>query len=394
MTELTVTQLNIQIKAALESHFSTLTVAGEISNLVSHTSGHIYFSLKDEESSVRCVLFKGNAAKLKFKLQNGQKVTLEAGLSVYAPRGEYQLIVSSVALGGKGSLFAALEELKKKLSAKGYFDPSNKKPLPKFPKKVALITSATGAALQDMLKIAQKRWLLCEFTLFNALVQGEAAAAQIAANIAVADACGFDVIVLARGGGSIEDLWAFNEEIVAEAMYKAATPTLTGIGHEIDFTIADFVADVRAPTPSAAIEILLPDKNEAYMAIDGMAQSFEALMAQKLIKKETELKHLGELFYASSPSARLEFTRAKIGLYEKKFDNAIRSILALKEGSISTLIASFEAKEPSKTFDQSLAMVVKEGKKIELKKLKKGDRFELQSKDAIVQADVFEKKRL
>jgi exodeoxyribonuclease VII large subunit len=392
MTKLTVGELNRQIKSVLESHFSLLYVSGEISNLVIHTSGHIYFSLKDSESSIRAVLFKGNAQKLKFKLENGQKVILECGLSVYPPRGEYQLMVSSVTPDGQGSLAVALEQLKKKLTEKGYFDPSRKKSLPKFPKKVALITSATGAAIQDMRRVAEKRWHLTKFTLFNTLVQGDTAAPQIAENIALADKLGFDVIVLARGGGSIEDLWAFNEEIVADAIFAANTPILTGIGHEIDFTIADFVADLRAPTPSAAIETLLPDKNEVVMLLDSMFETYGAAFSQIIAKKETATKHLKELFISSSPQSKLSFAASQIALYAKNFETAISAVFAAKNGELSILRSSFEAKEPTKTFDASLAMVVKDGKKSALKALKKGDEFELQSKDTVVTATVTNKK--
>lgn len=392
MNELSVSDLNRQIKSLLESHFSLLFVSGEISNLVIHTSGHIYFSLKDDDSSVRCVLFKGNAQKLKFKLENGQKVILECGLSVYAPRGEYQLMVSSVTPSGKGSLALALEQLKKKLSEKGYFDKEIKKSLPKFPKKVALITSATGAAIQDMRRVAEKRWHLTKFTLFNTLVQGDTAAPQIAENIALADKLGFDVIVLARGGGSIEDLWAFNEEVVADAIFAASTPILTGIGHEIDFTIADFVADLRAPTPSAAIEMLLPDKNEVVMLLDSMFEAYGAALSQIITKKETAIKHLKELFVSSSPEAKLSFAKSQIDVYAKNFETAINAVFAAKKGELSILRSSFEAKEPTKTFDASLAMVVKNGKKSALKELEKGDEFELQSKDTVVTATVTNKK--
>jgi len=392
MNELTVSDLNRQIKSILESHFSLLFVSGEISNLVAHTSGHIYFSLKDDESSVRCVLFKGNASKLKFKLENGQKVILEAGLSVYAPRGEYQLMVSSVTPSGKGSLAVALEQLKKKLSEKGYFDAGAKKPIPKFPKKVALITSATGAALQDMRRVAEKRWSLAEFKLFNTLVQGESAAAQIADNILLADKLGFDAIVLARGGGSIEDLWAFNEEVVADAIFAANTPVLTGIGHEIDFTIADFVADVRAPTPSAAIETLLPDKNEIMMMLDSIGESYKNILLQTIAKKELAAKHIKELFASSSPTAKLNFAANDIAMCVKNFGNTINMVLAAKKAEVVALQNNFEARDPSKAIDKSLAMVVKEGKKSSLKTLKKGDEFELQSKDTIIQATVNNKK--
>lgn len=394
MTKLTVGELNRQIKTVLESHFSLLYICGEISNLVVHTSGHIYFSLKDSESTIRAVLFKGNAQKLKFKLENGQKVILECGLSVYQPRGEYQLMVSSVTPDGQGSLAVALEQLKKKLSAKGYFEPSIKKSIPKFPKRVALVTSATGAAIQDMRHVAEKRWQLTNFTLFNTLVQGETAAPQIADNISLADGMGFDVIVLARGGGSIEDLWAFNEEVVADAIYKAKTPIITGIGHEIDFTIADLVADVRAPTPSAAIERLLPDKNEVVIMLDSMQDMYGNVLSQIIAKKELSIKHTKDLFTSSSPQAKLSFAIAQIDVYAKNFENAISNVISAKSGAITILKSSLEAKEPTKTFDASLAMVVKNGKKSSLKELKDNEDFELQSKDTVVTAKVTTKREI
>ena len=209
----------------------TLMVEGEISNFTAHTSGHFYFSLKDENSNIRCVMFKGNTAKLKFRPQNGMKIIASCGLSVYTPRGEYQLLCENLEPAGIGSLKVAFEQLKQKLESKGYFAPELKRAIPKFPQRVALITSATGAALQDMKRVAENRWKLTKFTLFNTLVQGEGAKENVVKNIQLADALRFDCIVLARGGGSIEDLWAFNEEIVADAIYSATTPIISAIGH-------------------------------------------------------------------------------------------------------------------------------------------------------------------
>ena len=413
MTPVKVGELNRQIKGLLESHFTYLSVEGEISNLTVHTSGHIYFSLKDDEGSIRCVMFKGNASKLKFRLENGLKVVLDCGLTVYPPRGEYQLTVSSVSPAGKGSLALALEQLKQKLSEKGYFDPSTKKNLPKFPKNVALITSSTGAALQDMLRVAEKRWALTKFTIFNTLVQGEGAAAMIAENISVADSKKYDVIILARGGGSIEDLWAFNEEIVAEAVFAAKTPILTGIGHEIDFTIADFVADVRAPTPSAAMETLLPDKNEVSIYLDSLFEAMEKTKEAIVSNKTAALKHISELFCSYSPLAKLKLQEEQI-IYAKaaltqKIDAAISKktadlapmydgfrglvieSLSQKERLLNRAKDGFEAKNPDRLFDDSVAMVVKKGKKSPLSKIKEGDEFELQGKKEIIKAKALEK---
>ena len=253
MQTLSVSSLNEQIKTLLESTFTRVLVEGELSRVTCHNSGHIYFTLKDASSSIKAVMFKGNASKLKFELQEGLKVILDGAITLYKPRGEYQINCFSIQPSGHGALALAYEQLKERLSSKGYFDSARKKPLVKFPKKIALITSATGAALQDMLRVANSRYRAIEIDIYDVLVQGESAAPAIVKALGLADAKGYDVIVMGRGGGSIEDLWAFNEEIVADAIFKAKTPIVSAVGHEIDWVISDFVADLRAPTPSAAV---------------------------------------------------------------------------------------------------------------------------------------------
>lgn len=302
MKPLSVSELNHQVKSLLEATFLQISVCGEVSNCTHHTSGHIYFSLKDKDSSLKCVLFRGNAMRLKFKIQEGMRLIVFGGLSVYTPRGEYQLNCSTASPEGVGELTLAFEQLKKEYEKKGYFE--NKKPLPKFPQRVALITSSTGAVLQDMLKIAQRRWKLTHFTLFNTLVQGEGAKEAIAKNIAYADSLNFDCLVIARGGGSLEDLWAFNEPLVIEAIFQAKTPIISAIGHEPDIVLSDFVADMRAPTPSAAMEILLPDKNEWVMYLD----SAETLLLEKI---QRNLKNKQELL------KRLEILLEKNAFFDK-----------------------------------------------------------------------------
>lgn len=302
MRALAVSELNVQIKSILESTFMDICVQGEISSVKIHTSGHIYLTLKDEDSSVRCVMFKGNARTLKIKLEVGQNVIIIGSLSVYAPKGEYQILCKSITFAGLGELSRAYEALKNKLSAKGYFESTHKKPLPRFPKRIALLTSATGAAKEDMLKVARKRWENIHITLFNTLVQGEGAKDSIVANLQKADGFfgskeGFDAIILARGGGSMEDMWAFNEECVADAIYSARTPIISAVGHEVDVFISDFVADVRAPTPSAAMEILLPDKNEYLRTIDEMMNALIFALKTHITHKEKMLQQMLEYFY-------------------------------------------------------------------------------------------------
>ncbi|TLD97809.1 exodeoxyribonuclease VII large subunit [Helicobacter jaachi] len=301
MKAISVSELNAQIKGIMEQTFIDLCVQGEISSLKVHTSGHVYLSLKDEQSSVRAVMFKGNARALKMQLEVGQSVVVIGSISVYAPKGEYQILCKSITLAGIGELAQAYEALKNKLQAKGYFESSAKKPLPRFPKRIALITSATGAAKEDMLKIAKKRWELVHITLFNTIVQGEYAKDSITKNVALADSFfgspeGFDVIILGRGGGSIEDMWAFNEECVADAIYHARTPIISAVGHEVDTFISDFVADKRAPTPSAAMELLLPDKFEWLRVIDEMINSFNETLQQHIVRKVEALAQVKEYF--------------------------------------------------------------------------------------------------
>jgi exodeoxyribonuclease VII large subunit len=273
---ISVTELNNQIKSILDSHFEVVLVKGEVSKVTYHTSGHLYFTLKDESSSINCAMWRSNLKKLKFELKSGDEVFVYGAVNLYVPRGEYKLIATDIEPVGVGALQIAFERLKEELLKLGYFDESKKKSIPKFPKRIAIITSETSAALQDMLRIAKKRWLLSKFYLFNVLVQGEGAAEDIARKIEIADNFkfddnrGFDLIIVGRGGGSKEDLWAFNERVVADAIFNAKTPIISAVGHEIDFLISDFVADKRAATPSNTIEIALPDKNEILMYIDEM----------------------------------------------------------------------------------------------------------------------------
>jgi exodeoxyribonuclease VII large subunit len=250
---LSVTELTQRLKALLESQIGTVWVEGEISNFRRYGSGHCYFTLKDPSAQLSCVLWRANADRLRFEPADGQKVLLHGKVSVYEPRGQYQLVVDRMELSGLGAMYAAFEALKAKLEAEGLFAAERKKPLPRFPRRIALVTSPSGAALRDMLRVILGRWPKVELVLAPTQVQGEGAAAQIAAAIELVNraACA-DVMIVGRGGGSLEDLWAFNEEVVARAIHASRIPVVSAVGHEVDFTIADFVADVRAATPTAA----------------------------------------------------------------------------------------------------------------------------------------------
>lgn len=292
MQALSVSALNSQIKSLIEATFIQVCVSGEVSNFTWHSSGHLYFTLKDKDSALKCVMFRGNATKLKFRIQDGMELILQGVISVYIPRGEYQFNCLSAHLQGAGDLLLAYEQLKEEYKAKGYF--SDQKPLPKFPKKVALLTSSTGAVLHDMLSIAKKRWNLVEFVLLDTLVQGDGAKESIVRNLQIADKLGVDCVVLARGGGSLEDLWAFNEPVVIEAIYAMKTPVISAIGHEPDVVLSDFVADLRAPTPTAAMELLLPDQNEWLMRLDALWGDLDRFLRRLLREKTLELQQLEE----------------------------------------------------------------------------------------------------
>lgn len=285
MNILSVTQLTEQIKQTLINYFSEIQIQGEIGSLTNHQSGHCYFVLKDSNASIKCVLFKGIKAKLdNLTLKTDMQVIVTGNLSIYESRGEYQIICSNIEESGIGNLAIKFEELKEKLKNKGYFESSIKKTIPKFPKKIALITSLSGAALKDMKFVANKRWNLIKFTIFDTLVQGNQAKYMIERNIKIADSLGFDIIVLARGGGSFEDLWAFNEEIVIEAIYNAKTPIVSAIGHEIDTPLSDFASDLRAPTPSACMEMILPDRDEWLLRLSDLFDNLNNVENKNLLR--------------------------------------------------------------------------------------------------------------
>lgn len=342
MKALKVSELNTQIKAILEQTFLDVCVQGEISSVKVHTSGHIYLSIKDEHSSIKCVMFKGNTRGLKITLEVGQNVVILGSVSVYTQKGEYQILCKSITLAGVGELALAFENLKNKLQAKGYFESFHKKPMPKFPKRIALLTSATGAAKEDMLKVAQKRWENVHITLFDTLVQGENAKECIVANLALADSFfgtkdGFDVIVLGRGGGSMEDMWAFNEGCVAEAIYRAKTPIVSAVGHEVDVFISDFVADLRAPTPSAAMEMLLPDKFEFLRIIDEMMSAYSSVFQRYITQKQNLIVQLKEYFGLYNFHSQYTNKTEQIEVLGQRFTESLKVTLKKRQGEIEKL---------------------------------------------------------
>ena len=388
---ITVSTLNNQIKSLLESHFMSVYVEGEVSRVTYHSSGHIYFSLKDQNSSISCVMFRGNAQKLKFQLEEGLKVIINGAITLYTPRGSYQINCFSIEPAGSGALALAYEQLKKKLQQKGYFDKDRKKELPKFPNHVALITSKTGAALQDILRVATSRWPLVKFSIIDTIVQGQEASKTVAKNIKLADKKNFDIIIIARGGGSLEDLWPFNEEIVADAIFMANTPIVSAIGHEIDFLISDFVADLRAPTPSSAMEMILPDINEMRIFIDSLKDNLNSSFKNILYKKEKELQHIKELLRQNSIQSKLSLFSNEIKSLKEYYHSYINQILLQKQSIIKNLTQAFESNNPAKKDKVGFAQISKNGKKIALESLKIDDIFELSNSKITLNAKVINK---
>ena len=310
-----VSELTSSIKGLLEGQVGLVWVAGEISNLRVQSSGHIYFTLKDAGAQVNCVLFRGTAAVNRELLADGRKATLQGDLTVYEPRGQYQLVVRAVELQGAGALQLAFERLKQKLQAEGLFAPEHKRPLPRYPQRIGIVTSPTGAALQDVRRVVQRRHPGLELVLAPARVQGDGAGAEIAAAIGLlnewsaarADAArdGLDLILVTRGGGSLEDLWAFNEEIVARAIFESALPVVSAVGHEIDFTISDFVADLRAATPSAAAEIITEGAFASRQVIAQAAARLGQLTRQKFGREEDFWRRLCQRLARAHPRRHL-----------------------------------------------------------------------------------------
>lgn len=306
-----VSELTQLVKLTLESQFASIQVLGEASGVVLASSGHLYFTLKDNAGAMKVVMFRGNLQKSTLaKLENGQQIIVRGVLSVYPARGEMQIIANDMRLQGIGDIFAALEKLKKTYQEKGYFDPQRKKKLPLLPGRIGVVTSPTGAALRDIVRILQRRFPGIEIIIYPAKVQGEGAAAEIAAGIEFFNQRrepGFDVLIVGRGGGSYEDLWAFNEAPVIEAIYHSRIPLISAVGHETDFTIADFVADLRAATPSAAAELVVGKKDEFLQRIDFFRHAFMRHMEKRLHEKKSAWVHwLMDSALADFPSRLLE----------------------------------------------------------------------------------------
>ncbi len=339
-TVYSVTRLNNEIKDLLDAvpGYRNLLVQGEISNYKAHSSGHHYMTLKDEGASINAVMFRSDAMRLKFRLENGMKVIVRARVSSFPRTGQVQLYISEVIPDGAGALNLAFEQLKKKLQAEGLFDPAHKKPIPSCPQRIALVTSPTGAAVRDMIRILGRRWPLAKVTLYPAQVQGQGAAESIARALMLANAIGeADVILCGRGGGSMEDLWAFNEEVVARAIYDSAIPVISAVGHEPDVTIADFAADLRAPTPSGAAELAVPDRAEYALSVRTLDTRLRTAAHKQLQIRHQRLTALQERLELRTPVKYIAEKRLLLDQMADRLCAALPARLTREEQKLTVL---------------------------------------------------------
>lgn len=384
---LTVSELNKYIKNLFSKDLvlSGLWVKGEVSNFKSHYSGHLYFTIKDENSLVRCIMFKGNAAGLKFIPEDGMKVIIKGYLSVFERDGQYQLYAEDMQPDGLGSLHIAFEQLKKKLQAEGLFNQSAKKKLPYLPGSIGVITSSKGSVIKDIINILSRRFYNVNIKVYPVQVQGDQAAGQIAAALRRLDSLGLvDVIILARGGGSLEELWAFNEEIVARSIYNSKTPVISAIGHETDFTIADFAADVRASTPSAAAEIVMPEKAVVIDRINNLNIRIRNALNNKLDKGRHYVKRLMSSTIFKQPYNKVYQERLRLDVLNKYMKRAVDAEIKNYENRLSLLVARLDALSPLSALARGYALVKLKNDNVLIKSVNNvnpGDKLEISLQD-------------
>ena len=356
---LSITQINEYIRSAMDSDpmLSGVAVCGEISNYKMYPSGHHYFTLKDEGAALKCVMFKGNAMRLRCRPENGMKVIAMGKISVYPRDGAYQLYCTNMSVDGIGDLHAAFEQLKAKLGAMGLFDESHKKPLPKYPDTIGIITSSAGAAVHDMLRILKKRYPLTRVRLLPVRVQGVEAPPEIAAAIRYANYHNLaDLLIVGRGGGSIEDLWAFNDERVAYAIYESRIPVISAVGHEPDVTISDYVADLRAATPSNAAELAVPDQEALRQTLDSMSESMATALMRQLKVSRRHLNMLSSSNCLQSPIVYLQLKRDTLATTASRMISAQGRSVNMKRQHFVALTAKLDAMSPLKVLTRGYAM--------------------------------------
>lgn len=394
-----VSQLNEYIRGKLDGDalLSGIAVRGELSNYKVYPSGHHYFTLKDEASSLKCVMFKSSAVRLRFRPENGMKVIAMGKISVYPRDGVYQLYCASMAMDGIGDLYAAFEQLKAKLSAQGLFDPAHKKPLPKYPGTIGIVTSSAGAAVHDMLRILRKRYPLTRVLLLPVRVQGAEAPGEIAAAIRYANHYQLaDLLIVGRGGGSIEDLWAFNDEQVAHAIYDSRIPVISAVGHEPDVTISDYVADLRAATPSNAAELAVPDQDALRQNLDSMCMAMTTALTRQVKAARQHLQVLSGSPALQSPTGYLEQRRKSLELLQNRLVSAETRTVERKNRQFIELTSKLDAMSPLKVLTRGYALVRREDGMVlkSVRQVEPGERIKVSLSDGSLTAAVTEKENV
>ena len=394
---LSITQLNEYIRGKMDADalLNQVAVRGEISNYKQYPSGHHYFTLKDEGAALKCVMFKGNAMRLRFRPENGMKVIAMGKVSVYPRDGAYQLYCTAMAMDGVGDLYAAFEQLKKKLAAQGLFDPAHKQPLPKYPGTIGIITSSAGAAVHDMLRILRKRYPLTQVKLLPVRVQGVEAPGEIAAGIRYANHYQLaDLLIVGRGGGSIEDLWAFNDERVAHAIYESKIPVISAVGHEPDVTISDYVADLRAATPSNAAELAVPDRDALSQNLDSICSAMAAALNRQLKSSRQHLQVLSQSPTLRSPTGYLEQKGRELELLKNRMISAQKNFISRKNQRYIAAVSKLDAMSPLKVLSRGYAMAqTQEGSVVRsVSQVELGERITVSLSDGTLSATVMDKK--
>ena len=394
-TVLSITQLNEYIRGKMDTDplLNQVAVRGEISNYKLYPSGHHYFTLKDEASALRCVLFKGNAARLRFRPENGMKILAMGRVSVFPRDGAYQLYCTALAMDGVGDLYAAFEQMKRKLEAQGLFDPSHKKPIPRYPGTIGIVTSSAGAAIHDMLRILGKRYPLTRVRLFPVRVQGAGASQEIAAAIRYANYYHLaDVLIVGRGGGSMEDLWAFNEEPVAYAIYESEIPVISAVGHEPDVTISDFVADLRAATPSNAAELAVPDQDGLRQSLDQMTSAIAGNLSRQLKAARQHLNALACASVLQDPGAYIAQQRKNMEFLKNRLAAAQNQSIAQKQQRYIAAVSKLDAMSPLKVLTRGYSVTQTESGEIvrSAGQVKAGDRVHIRVSDGSMTAKILD----
>ena len=394
---ISVTQINEYIRAQMDADplLGNLAIRGEISNYKMYPSGHHYFTLKDEGGALRCVMFKGNAVRLRFRPENGMKVIAMGKISVFPRDGAYQLYCTALSLDGVGDLHVAFEQLKAKLAAQGLFDPAHKKPIPKYPQTIGIVTSSAGAAVHDMLRILRKRYPLCQVLLLPVRVQGLEAPPEIAGAIRYANHfCLADLLIVGRGGGSIEDLWAFNDERVAYAIYESQIPIISAVGHEPDVTIADYVADLRAATPSNGAELAVPDQDALRQTLDAMSGAMASSLNRQVKAARQHLQVLSASPALQSPTGYLDQKRKNVEMLKNRLVSAQIQGTDRKKRRYIEMAAKLDAMSPLKVLTRGYAMAQTESGDVlkSVTQVQPGDTITVHLSDGRIDAAVTDRK--